>query len=177
MRFQSHHKTKDGRVFPVEITANYVEYNGVGYNCAFVRDIADRKKAEAALLESEEKYRTIFHSGSQGFFLMTDVFLDCNQQVCDIWGCTRDEVIGHSPVEFSPDLQPDGRTSEEAAKAYIDAAFAGEPQRFYWQHKRKDGTLVDTEITLDLLELKDQPLLQATMIDLSGHETTPPDAG
>ena len=39
MRLESHHKTKDGRIFPVEITANFVEYDGHEYNCAFARDI------------------------------------------------------------------------------------------------------------------------------------------
>jgi PAS domain S-box-containing protein len=130
-------------------------------------DITDRKRADQALQESEEKYRTIFHSGNQGFFLMTDVFLDCNDRVCEIWQCSPEEVIGHSPVEFSPEFQPDGRTSAEAAKAYIDAALAGRPQRFYWQHKRKDGQLVDTEITLDRLQLNEQTLLQATMSDIT----------
>ncbi|MHC4882707.1 MAG: PAS domain S-box protein [Planctomycetota bacterium] len=135
-------------------------------------DITDRKRADQALQESEEKYRTIFHSGNQGFFLMTDVFLDCNDRVCEIWQCSPEEVIGHSPVEFSPEFQPDGRTSAEAAKAYIDAALAGRPQRFYWQHKRKDGQLVDTEITLDRLQLNEQTLLQATMSDITERKQT-----
>jgi PAS domain S-box-containing protein len=46
MRFESHHKTKDGCVFPVEITTNFIEYDGAEYNCAFVRNITDRKVAE-----------------------------------------------------------------------------------------------------------------------------------
>jgi len=44
--FESHHKKKDGTVFPVEITANFVEYEGREYNCAFARDISERKAAE-----------------------------------------------------------------------------------------------------------------------------------
>ncbi|MDH4203129.1 MAG: PAS domain S-box protein [Phycisphaerae bacterium] len=46
MRFESHHKKKDGTIFPVEISANFVEYDGKGYNCAFARDITERKVAE-----------------------------------------------------------------------------------------------------------------------------------
>ena len=44
--FDSHHKKKDGTVFPVEITANFVVYDGREYICAFARDITERKAAE-----------------------------------------------------------------------------------------------------------------------------------
>jgi two-component system cell cycle sensor histidine kinase/response regulator CckA len=44
--FESRHRTKDGRVYPVEVSANYQEYSGVGFNCAFARDISARKHDE-----------------------------------------------------------------------------------------------------------------------------------
>ncbi len=47
MQFESHHRSRDGRVFPVEISANFIEFDGKQYNCAFARDISDRKQAEA----------------------------------------------------------------------------------------------------------------------------------
>jgi PAS domain S-box-containing protein len=43
---ESTHRAKDGRAIPVEITANYVEFDGNEYNCASARDITDRKRAE-----------------------------------------------------------------------------------------------------------------------------------
>jgi PAS domain S-box-containing protein len=44
---ESLHRRKDGTVFPVEITLNYLEFEGKEYNCAFARDITERKKVEA----------------------------------------------------------------------------------------------------------------------------------
>ena len=44
--FEGRHKAKDGRIFPVEINANYFEYDGTGYNLALVREIRERKQAE-----------------------------------------------------------------------------------------------------------------------------------
>ncbi len=53
MTFESEQRTKDGRLFPVEIVANYVKYDEEERNCAFVRDITERKLAEIEL----EKHR------------------------------------------------------------------------------------------------------------------------
>jgi PAS domain S-box-containing protein len=49
--FEGRHKTKDGYIYPVEISANYFEYNGQGYNLALIRDITERKLAEKEIQE------------------------------------------------------------------------------------------------------------------------------
>ncbi|MHC4176224.1 MAG: sensor histidine kinase [Planctomycetota bacterium] len=56
--FESLHRTKEGKVFPVEITVNYLEFAGREYNCAFARDITDRKRAEEALQKAYEELET-----------------------------------------------------------------------------------------------------------------------
>ncbi|HTY23623.1 MAG TPA: PAS domain S-box protein, partial [Desulfomonilaceae bacterium] len=45
-RLETRHRTKDGRIFPVEIYANFIQYGDKTYNLALVRDITERKKAE-----------------------------------------------------------------------------------------------------------------------------------
>ncbi len=44
--FEGRHRTKDGRIIPVEICANYFEYDKAGYNLALVRDISERRQME-----------------------------------------------------------------------------------------------------------------------------------
>jgi len=64
LTFEGRHQTKDGRIFPVEISANYFEYEGQGFNLALVRDITARKEEEEELrrlkdgLELRVKERT-----------------------------------------------------------------------------------------------------------------------
>jgi len=52
---ETQHKTKAGEVYPVEVSVNFVEYEGVEYNFAFARDISERKKAEEALRRTNEE--------------------------------------------------------------------------------------------------------------------------
>jgi PAS domain S-box-containing protein len=49
------HRARDGRIYPVEIRANYLEFGGREYDCAFARDITERKRAEEALRELNER--------------------------------------------------------------------------------------------------------------------------
>ena len=61
------------------------------------------------LKESEVKYRSIFENSPNSIFLMTDVFEDCNEEACRLWACQREDIVGHSPWEFSPLHNPTGR--------------------------------------------------------------------
>ena len=55
LTFEGCHRNKDGHGYPVEITANYLEFDGRGYNLGLVRDITERKKIEAVLQEAKER--------------------------------------------------------------------------------------------------------------------------
>ena len=59
LTFESCHRTKEGKVFPVEITANYFEYNGKEYHCSFARDITERKQAEEKLRKYQHQLKTM----------------------------------------------------------------------------------------------------------------------
>ena len=49
LNIESHNRTKCGKVIPVEVTINYIEYKGREYHCAFARDITSRKRSEEAI--------------------------------------------------------------------------------------------------------------------------------
>ncbi len=53
--YEAVHRTKDGKEFPVEVSANYIEFGGNEYNFVFARDITERKRAEAELHLAKDK--------------------------------------------------------------------------------------------------------------------------
>lgn len=71
MVLESTHRARDGTLIPVEITANLVEFEGREFNCAFARNISERRQAQAALSESEERFRSIFENAVMGLYRTT----------------------------------------------------------------------------------------------------------
>jgi PAS domain S-box-containing protein len=47
--FETAHRAKNGRIFPVEITVNYLPFEGKEYHCAFARDISERQQVRQTL--------------------------------------------------------------------------------------------------------------------------------
>lgn len=83
-RFETRHRRKDGVIFPVEIQTNYFQFGGTEYDCAFARDITDRKRAEEAL-EQRVNERTSELAASNRHL----------QETLDTLERAKDELVRH----------------------------------------------------------------------------------
>ena len=108
----------------------------------------ERKRAEEALRESEEKYRTILESIEDGYFEV-DIrgnFTFFNDSMCKISGYTKDELMGMNNRQYM--------NQENAKKVYqtFNKVYTtGKPDKgFDWEFIRKDGTkrYVETSVSL-----------------------------
>ncbi len=121
--------------------------------------------------DSREPFRTLLDTAHDAIFLMRgDRFIDCNPRTLSMFGCSREDIIGQPPDRFSPEFQPDGRSSETAAAQYIQAAIGGEPMFFEWVHCRLDGHVFDAEVSLNGVILKGELHLLAVVRDITGRK-------
>ncbi len=161
-------RRKDGSEFSVEIVAQSILWKADKIRVAAARDITDRKKAEMELKESEEKYRLLFERANDAIFLMDgDVFIDCNPETLEMYGCKYDEIVGKTPYDYSPEYQPDGSLSKDKAIDLINASLRGEIKTFEWIHTKKSGEVFNAEVSLNRIVIKNKDYVQAIVRDIT----------
>lgn len=138
---------------------------------AFLTDITEQKKAQAALRESEEKYRTIFQASHDAITIMSPPdwrFVDVNPACVRLFGATdKEELIASHPWEVSPEFQPDGEPSLTKAARIIDEAMLKGSVRFEWTHRKLNGQTFVTSIDLVRMMVGGVPQLQGTLRDIT----------
>ncbi len=126
-----------------------------------IEDLTEQRKAEV-------KYQRLFENANDGIFLMKGAqFIECNDRVAEIYGCEKEDILGATPIDFSPVLQPDGQESSDKAMRKINKALDGEPQVFEWKHLKKNGMPIAVEVSLNRLKLSDDVYVQAIVRDLT----------
>jgi diguanylate cyclase (GGDEF)-like protein/PAS domain S-box-containing protein len=161
---------KDGTRLPVRLSVTPL-HGPTGEITGFLGIAADQsesKLAQARLRDSDARYRALFEGAGDSIFLMEgERFIECNPATLNMFGCTREQILGQPPYRFSPEFQPDGRSSKEKVQEKIMAAIQGKPTTFEWQHCRHDGTRFDTEVTLNAVEISGKLHLLANVRNIS----------
>ncbi|NJD07575.1 MAG: PAS domain S-box protein [Methylococcaceae bacterium] len=105
--FEGRHRAKDGHLFPVEVSANYFEYDGRGYNLALVRDITERKRAEEALRKSEERFHRTLDTMLEGYQIIGFDwrYLYVNGAVAEQGQRRQEQFLGHTMIECYPGIE------------------------------------------------------------------------
>jgi hypothetical protein len=168
--FEVDYVNEDGQCTPIELNATVVAAAGGVRILTLCRDITDRKRAEQALHESEERYRLLFEQNLAGVFRSTldGRIVDCNQAFVDFLGYeSREEVLDlpklatiYDPADFEIVRARLAKASLSKEKALTN---------FEVRLRRKDQTPTWALGSVNQIEGRDgkEPLIAGTLVDIS----------
>lgn len=168
--YEKEYLHRDGHRVPITINGMVVKSpDGADDIWGIVEDITERKRSEATLRESEEKFRALFEASSQGVMLHDEhQYLEVNPAIVEMLGYgSANELIGLHPSKTSPPIQPSGEATDALAQKYIQECFANGSVRFDWVAQRKDGTLIPVEVILTRIQWGGRQIIQAAVNDIS----------
>ncbi|MFP3899161.1 MAG: PAS domain S-box protein [Dehalococcoidia bacterium] len=136
---------KDGSTVWVEARMAFVrdEVGGPTGILGIARDVSERKQAEEALRQSEERYRTILEEMEEGYYEqdLAGTFTFVNDAMCRLLGYSRDELTGMSYQAYTPEDDVERRQT-----VWNKVYGTGEPVKCLpLENIRKDGTRVFVE--------------------------------
>ena len=132
-------------------------------------DITERKEAEKALRESEEKFRALFEKSKDPILLMDgETFMDCNEAALKLIRASRKEqIIGRGPTDFSPVRQPDGRLSSEKSHEMVALTLKQGVNQFEWKRRTLDGQERWVEVSHTVIPIQGRDVIYTVWRDIS----------
>jgi PAS domain S-box-containing protein len=163
---------KDGRTIDL-LATSVAEVSDAGEKkgaiCVQI-NLTDLQRAEAALRESEERYRALVEHAPEAIMVL-DVdqghFVDANANAETLFGYTRERLLQMGPLDFCPERQANGRASCDVADDETRHVLAGGTSTFEFTHVTAAGAEIQCQITLSRLPAAGRRLIRASVTDIT----------
>jgi len=167
--FEWLHQQPNGRLIPTEVRLLRLPAEGQNLIRASIIDNTERKRAERALRESEEKFRALFEGSSHGVVLHDEnKLLEANPAAARILRRqSPQELVGKHPHETSPPFQPNGESSAVMACKYIEECMTRGSARFEWLSCAPNGEEIPLEVALTRIDWSGRKIIQAFITDIT----------
>ena len=143
--FDFQHRLASGEVRDVEVCTGPIAIGGKTLLFSVINDVTDRKRAEQALRESEQRYRALFDESRDGVWLNArdGTLVDANEAFLDLFGLTREESRHWNVIKGYRDPADRKRFQETIERN-------GSVGDYDLKLKKKDGTEIDCQLTATL---------------------------
>jgi PAS domain S-box-containing protein len=163
--WEATYRRKNGSRFPVEISSRLAAHGQRQYFIAVVRDISERRKAEAALRENEARFRAIFENSLDAINVTkAGVEVLANPAFLRLYGYARLEQVVGKPL-----LDHVAPAERERIRLIISQRAAGTPTATQIETRglRTDGTEFDQEVHVATCQLGDEEHFVSIIRDIT----------
>ncbi len=164
IKYEKEYIHKNGKNIPIElsVSAKYNDKNKLLHYIAFITNITERKESA----EKISRYSRIFENSLNEIFLFETKslkFIQVNTAALENLGYTFEELNKMTPVDIKPNV------TTEAFKKLIEPLYKKEKEKIVFEtvHQRKDKSLYNVEVHLQLLHFENEPLFVAIILDIS----------
>ena len=159
---ESESLTAEGRVTPVEVRASRIEYGGRPAVLLHVRDITERREAEAALQSSETLFRSVWQNSVTGLRLANEegIIVAVNDAFCRLVGMEAQALEGQPFTVIYAASEDREKMLEQHREAFLARNVTRKPERQYVLH---NGNAVTLEIIDSFIQLHERPLLMLSL--------------
>jgi len=164
----------DGTIIEAEVQGTPLVYDGEPAIHVALRDITARKRAQEALRESEERFRTMFVGSRDAMMTLAAPswrFTAGNPAALEMFGAKdAAELTALGPWDVSPERQPDGSLSAGRSSEAIEAALREGSHFFEWTFRRVGGAEFPCTVLLTRIEIAGQTFVQSTVRDVTAQK-------